>query len=129
MLRDDYAARINNGMVSTLLKLIFNIELGKNDERAFNSQEMKEKFEELKKLIDDGSINNAENTLLEELEPENMEYLKMALMFYYTLNDKDGDFLDNHDFSKSEISDGLRYVAGVYGYESMAEAMLGDSDM
>ena len=129
MLRDDYAARINNGMVSTLLKLIFNIELGKNDERAFNSQEMKEKFEELKKLIDDGSINNAENTLLEELEPENMEYLKMALMFYYTLNDKDGDFLDNHDFSKSEIADGLRYVAGVYGYESMAEAMLGDSDM
>lgn len=129
MLTDDYATRINNGMVSTLLKLIFNIELGKNDDRAFNSLEMKERFEELKKQIGDGSINDAENTLLEELEPENMEYLKLALMFYYTLNDKDGDFLDNHDFSKSEISDGLRYVAGVYGYESMAEAMLGDSDM
>ncbi len=32
-----------------------------------------------------------------------MEYLKLALMFYYTLNDKDGDFLDKNDFSKSEI--------------------------
>ena len=129
MLTDDYATRINNGMVSTLLKLIFNIELGKNDDRAFRSREMEEKYEELKKLIEAGSINEAENTLLEELDSEDMEYLKLALMFYYTLNDKDGDFLDNHDFSKSEISDGLRYVSGVYGYESLAEAMLGDSDV
>ena len=129
MLTDDYATRINNGMVSTLLKLIFNIELGKNDDRAFKSREMEEKFEELKKLIDEGSINDAENTLLEELDSEDMEYLKLALMFYYTLNDKGGDFLDKNDFSKSEISDGLRYVAGIYGYESMAEAMLGDSDI
>ncbi|MGC6175396.1 DUF6483 family protein [Lacrimispora sp. 38-1] len=129
MLTDDYATRINNGMVSTLLKLIFNIELGKNDDRAFKSRDMEEKFEELKKLIEDGSINEAENTLLDELDSGDMEYLKLALMFYYTLNDKDGEFLDNHDFSKSEISDGLRYVSGVYGYESMAEAMLGDSDV
>ncbi|MBE5987583.1 MULTISPECIES: DUF6483 family protein [Lacrimispora] len=129
MLTDDYATRINNGMVSTLLKLIFNIELGKNDDRAFKSREMEEKFEELKKLIEEGSINDAENTLLEELDSEDMEYLKLALMFYYTLNDKDGDFLDKNDFSKSEISDGLRYVSGIYGYESMAEAMLGDSDI
>lgn len=129
MLTDDYATRINNGMVSTLLKLIFNIELGKNDDRAFKSREMEEKFEELKKLIEEGSINDAENTLLEELDSEDMEYLKLALMFYYTLNDKDGVFLDKNDFSKSEISDGLRYVSGIYGYESMAEAMLGDSDI
>lgn len=129
MLTDDYATRINNGMVSTLLKLIFNIELGKNDDRAFKSLEMEDKFEELKKLIEEGSINDAENTLLEELDSDDMEYLKLALMFYYTLNDKDGDFLDKNDFSKSEISDGLRYVSGIYGYESMAEAMLGDSDI
>ncbi|GLB28527.1 hypothetical protein LAD12857_04500 [Lacrimispora amygdalina] len=129
MLTDDYATRINNGMVSTLLKLIFNIELGKNDDRAFKSRDMEEKFEELKKLIEDGSINEAENTLLDELDSDDMEYLKLALMFYYTLNDKDGEFLENHDFSKSEISDGLRYVSGIYGYESMAEAMLGDSDI
>ncbi|RFZ80935.1 hypothetical protein DS742_00275 [Lacrimispora amygdalina] len=129
MLTDDYATRINNGMVSTLLKLIFNIELGKNDDRAFKSRDIEEKFEELKKLIEDGSINEAENTLLDELDSDDMEYLKLALMFYYTLNDKDGEFLENHDFSKSEISDGLRYVSGIYGYESMAEAMLGDSDI
>ncbi|MBE5994262.1 MAG: hypothetical protein E7247_17960 [Paenibacillaceae bacterium] len=129
MLTDDYATRINNGMVSTLLKLIFNIELEKNDDRAFKSLEMEDKFEELKKLIEEGSINDAENTLLEELDSDDMEYLKLALMFYYTLNDKDGDFLDKNDFSKSEISDGLRYVSGIYGYESMAEAMLGDSDI
>ena len=35
MLTDDYATRINNGMVSTLLKLIFNIELGKKRRQSF----------------------------------------------------------------------------------------------
>lgn len=128
MLTDDYASRINNGMVSTLLKLIFNIELGKNDDRAFKSPDMEEKYQKLKRQIDDGSVNEAENLLLDELDTEDVENLKLALMFYYTLNEKDSDFLEDHNFSKAEISDGLRYVSGIYGYESMAEALLGNSE-
>lgn len=129
MLTDDYASRINNGMVSTLLKLIFNIELGKNEDRAFKSPDMEEKYRNLKKQIDDGSVNEAENFLLDEIDTDDVEYLKLALMFYYTLNEKDSDFLEDHNFSKAEISDGLRYVSGIYGYESMAEALLGDSEV
>lgn len=49
----------------------------------------------------------------------------MALMFYYHLNQIDFNFLEEHDYSKNEITDGLRYVSKVYGYDSMAEALLG----
>ncbi|WP_124066145.1 DUF6483 family protein [Clostridium sp. E02] len=128
MLSDDYATRMTNGMVSTLLKLIFQIEIGKNEENAFLDQEIKSKFQERKEQIEQGFINEAENKLLEELDPDNMEYFKLTLMFYYTLIEQDPDFLSEHDFSKGEILDGLRYVSKVYGYESMANALFGENE-
>lgn len=128
MLSDDYATRMTNGMVSTLLKLIFQIEIGKNDDNAFLDEKIELKFQERKEQIKQGFINEAENELLEELDSDNMEYFKLTLMFYYTLIEQDSDFLTEHDFSKGEIIDGLRYVSKVYGYESMAEALFGSNE-
>lgn len=125
MLTDDYATRMTSSVVGTLLKLIFHIELGKNDDTAFPDDEMKEKYQEFKKMIDDGDINGAENQMSDLLDPDNMEIFKLSLMVYYYMNEKDGQFLEEHDYSKSEITDGLRHVATLYGYESMAEALLG----
>ncbi len=128
MLQDDYLTRMTNSMVSTLLKLIFNIELGKNEKLAFKDNKIESKYQELISLIENGTINEAENILLDELDSENMENYKMALMFYYYLNDKDSDFLEEHNFSKGEITDGLRYVSTAFGYESMAVALLGKGE-
>lgn len=125
MLTDDYATRMTSSVVGTLLKLIFHIELGKNDDTAFPDDEMKEKYQEFKKMIDDGDINGAENQMSDLLDPDNMEIFKLSLMVYYYMNEKDGQFLEEHDYSKNEITDGLRHVATLYGYESMAEALLG----
>ncbi|MEY8356848.1 DUF6483 family protein [Lachnospiraceae bacterium 54-53] len=125
MVQDDYFTRMISGMVNTLLKLIFQIDHGKNESNAFKDSEMAEKCRELTDLIESGEINEAENRLLEELDPEDMEFYKLALMFYYFLNEKDSGFLEAHDFSKNEVNDGLRYVSRIYGYESMAEALLG----
>lgn len=125
MLKDDYMKRMTNEMVSTLLKLIFHIEIGKNEASAFKAEEKTSKYDDLVTLINDGGINDAENRLLEELDSQDMEYYKLALMFYDYLNEKDSDFLEEHNFSKEEITDGLRYVSKIYGYESMAEALLG----
>ncbi|MFT4004501.1 MAG: DUF6483 family protein [Lacrimispora sp.] len=125
MLKDDYLTRMTSGAVNTLLRLIFNIDLGKNEENAFKDEEMKSRYHELVQLIDNGELNEAENRLLDELDPKDNEFYKMALMFYYYLNDKDAKFLEDHDFSSVEINDGLRYVSQIYGYESMAEALFG----
>ena len=79
MLKDDYLTRMTSGAVNTLLRLIFNIDLGKNEENAFRNEEMKSRYLELIKLIDDGKLNEAENRLLDELDPKDMEFYKMAL--------------------------------------------------
>ncbi len=125
MLQDDFIMRMIHEMVTTLLKLIFHIELGENEELNFKDQETASNYLELLALIQAGKINEAENKLLDELDSGDMEHFKMALMFYYHLNQIDFNFLEEHDYSKNEITDGLRYVSSVYGYDSMAEALLG----
>ncbi|MDR7811040.1 DUF6483 family protein [Lacrimispora sp.] len=125
MLQDDFIMRMIHEMVTTLLKLIFHIELGENEEQNFKDQETASNYLELLALIQAGKINEAENKLLDELDSDDMEHFKMALMFYYHLNQIDFNFLEEHDYSKNEITDGLRYVSSVYGYDSMAEALLG----
>jgi hypothetical protein len=125
MLTDDYATRMTNSAVGTLLKLIFNIELGKNEENAWKDTKYLDLYHELTKMIDDGEINEAENKLFDLLDPANMEIFKLSLMFYYYMNDMDGDFLEKNDYTKTEITDGLRHVSTLYGYESMAGALLG----
>lgn len=125
MLQDDFIMRMIHEMVTTLLKLIFHIELGENEEQNFKDQETASNYLELLALIQTGEINEAENKLLEELDSDDMEHFKMALMFYYHLNEIDFNFLEEHNYSKNEITDGLRYVSSVYGYDSMAEALLG----
>lgn len=125
MLQDDFIMRMIHEMVTTLLKLIFHIELGENEEQNFKDQETASNYLELLALIQAGKINEAENKLLDELVSDDMEHFKMALMFYYHLNQIDYNFLEEHDYSKNEITDGLRYVSTVYGYDSMAEALLG----
>lgn len=125
MLTDDYATRMTNSVVGTLLKLIFHIELGKNEDTAWKEPKYFELYHQLTKMIDEGEINEAENQLFDLLDPNNMEIFKMSLMFYYYMNDKDSDFLEKNNYTKTEITDGLRHVSTLYGYESMAEALLG----
>ena len=125
MLQDDFIMRMIHEMVTTLLKLIFHIELGENEEQNFKDQETASNYLELLALIQAGEINEAENKLLDELDSDDMEHFKIALMIYYHLNEIDFNFLEEHNYSKNEITDGLRYVSSVYGYDSMAEALLG----
>ncbi len=125
MLQDDFIMRMIHEMVTTLLKLIFHIELGENEVQNFKDQGTASDYLELLALIQAGEINEAENKLLDGLDSDDMEHFKMALMFYYHLNEIDFNFLEEHNYSKTEITDGLRYVSSVYGYDSMAEALLG----
>lgn len=124
MFKKDYVMRLIHETVRATLKLLFNIDTDKEEELVFYEQERETTYDELLELINDGKINEAENKLLGELDPKDMEYYKMALMFYSYLNEKDIDFLEEHDFSKDEIIDGLKYVSDIYGYGSMAGALL-----
>lgn len=124
MFEQDYVMRLIHEIVRALLKLLFNINSDKDEEFAFKEKEKEKKYDELLDTIDRGEINEAENKLLDELDPENLQDYKMALMFYMHLNEKEADFLEEHGFSKAEIIYGLKYVSKIYGYEGMMDVLL-----
>ena len=124
MFEQDYIMRLIHELVRTFLKLIFNIDIDKKDVLIFTEKEAETKYNDLLNLIDKGEINEAESKLLDGLNPDDVQYYKIALMFYSYLNEKDIDFLEEHNFSKNKIIDGLQHVSEIYGYGSIAETLL-----
>ncbi|MDF2804476.1 MAG: hypothetical protein K0S61_4381 [Anaerocolumna sp.] len=124
MFQKDYIMRLISEVIRALLKLFFNIDTNKKEDLLFNDEVLDEKYLELQDLIDNGKINEAENKLLEELNSKDISHYKLALMFYSYLNEKDINFLVDHDFSKDEIIDGLKHVSAVFGYGDMANALI-----
>ena len=55
---------------------------------------------------------------------ETMVNLKVALAFYDLLNSKSNDFLEEHDYSREEVEEGIQRVMKLYGYGELAETLL-----
>lgn len=123
MVEKDYVMRLVHEMIRTLIRLIFHKDIDKGEELVFD-EESRQRNELLKKLIDDGEIEEAENRLLDGMENGSGVTFEVALMFYEYLNGKTNDFLESHNFSRKEVIEGIRYVSGYYGYGSMAESLL-----
>lgn len=129
MLEDkDYVMRIVHEWIRTLIKLIFNKDIDK-EEDAEIPLEVMEQFRKLNAMIDDGEINKAENILLDGMEEGNRAYFEMSLLFYEKLSGKTDEFLAEHDYSRQEVVDGLKYVVNYYGYGSLLEAFAEDIEL
>jgi len=63
------------------------------------------------RLADAGKVNGAENEMLEYIDGRELELLELALSFYQHLSEMDDDFLEEHDYSREEIRDGLNALA------------------
>ncbi|EOT24311.1 hypothetical protein C805_02523 [Eubacterium sp. 14-2] len=130
MVEKDYIMRMIHEMVRTILKLIFHIDEEKQ-ELVFLEGKDQDFYQRLCLLADQGKINEAENMLYEHLEDEfgqeeteHLENLKLSLAFYDYLNEKTGDFLEDHDFSREEVAEGIKSVMKRYGYSGLAETLL-----
>ncbi len=124
MFEQDYMMRLIHEVVRTLLKLLFNIDNKKTETVDFEDDEIGEKYNDLLNLVDAGMINEAENTLMDQLDLSKMNSFEMALMFYSYLNEKDDDFLEQCNFFRYEIADGIKYICGQYGYKDFGELFI-----
>ena len=125
MFEQDYIMRLIKEMVRALLKLLFNINTESPTAELLNDEsEAKETLDKLLDLVDNGSINQAENELYELLSQQSMVNLEIALLFYSYLNDKEDKFLEEHNFSREEIKMGLKYATSQYGLSNIAEMFL-----
>ena len=125
MLQDDYILRQIREMVRAVMKMLFQVDAPELTPEFLEDEETKETLEGLVALMEEGRIDEAENRLYDLTSGEGDEdrhNLEAGLLFYYILNGKDDDFLEEHDFSREEIMTGIQDLADRYGLSGIAEA-------
>lgn len=129
MLEDkDYVMRMIHESIRTLIKLIFNRDIDKNEDMEI-PLETAELYRKLIAMADAGEVNEAENLLLDGLRENDKAYFETALLFYEKLSGKTDEFLAEHDYSRQEVVDGLKYIVNFYGYGSLMEAFTEDMEL
>lgn len=115
MVEQDYIMRLIKEAVRMVLKLLFNIDTASPAIEQLEGLQRQGVYNGLEQKLDEGAINEAEEKLFEVLDGSDKEDLKLAIMFYSYLNEKDDDFLSAHQFTRQEIKDGLVEVLHRYG--------------
>ena len=107
----DYIMRLIHGIAQVLARLLLGKQMEQEGEIASAlSREAAKKDETLKKMIDAGNINEAEELLFDLLENEPWEDKQKAalvLSFYDHVKEKEDAFLEKANFSREEIIEGL----------------------
>lgn len=124
MYEQDYVMRMIHQMIRMLIKLLFHIDPDQEDMENTINQETKETYKRMKEQIDSGKIKEAQEQLQKSLRSEQKEDLKLVLLFYSYLNQKDTSFLEECGITRKEIAEGLKQAAAFYGCESLAEVMM-----
>ena len=114
----DYIMRLIHGIAQMLAYLFF----GKTeaDLPAVMSEECRENCDYLRRMVDSGQINAAENQLFELIDASGWEPAAlgtMILLFYDYVNSKDDAFLEAASFSREEIITGMEDALRRIGME------------
>jgi ribosome assembly protein YihI (activator of Der GTPase) len=120
----DYIMRLIKEMVRAILKLVFNIDTDSPTSELLEDSEKKATLDKLLDMVDDGKVNEAENEIFEMTENLDQNYLEVALLFYSYLNDKSDEFLEENNFSRDEVKEGLEAIVSRYGLNSIASVFL-----
>lgn len=121
MFEEDYIMRTIKEMVRALLKFLFGADTDAPTEALLEEKQSRAVWEELKKSIDDGNINEAENALYSFIDAGDKEALKTALLFYSYVNEKEDAYLEKNNYTREEIKTGLQDVAARYGLDGLAD--------
>lgn len=122
--------RLIKEMVRTLLKLLFNIDIESPIIELLEESEEKTTLKALLDMVDAGRIDEAENKIYDIVSRDDVtesldkNALEMALLFYSYLNDKSDEFLEEHNFSRTEVKQGLMDILSRYGLDSISEMFL-----
>lgn len=112
----DYLMRQIEDMVRFIAKVLFGKELYKyeiiNQENLSKTDML---YTNLMALVSQKKICEAEDMLYDSIEPENTEHAKIALSFYETINGFTDDELEDNNFSREEIKDGLKQITTIFG--------------
>jgi len=116
MFQQDWIKRQIKILADAIAMIIFRkAEISYEIQDEANHSETDKLFIRLNKMLDDGNFNEAEDLLFEAINPNDTDYLLLAVDFYQRLNDKSDDELELCGFSRSEIEDGLNEITSTFG--------------
>lgn len=76
-------------------------------------------YAEIIRMVDEGDINGAEDLLYERLDTTDTGYLEAGLAFYRHLTELSDRQLEECDYSREEVLDGLHELSRMYGIEGL----------
>ena len=115
----DYIMRLIHGVAQILAKLLFNRQ-EEGEIPAVMEEYCRKDDDLLKRMVDEGRVNEAEEKLFDLLAAaawDDKQKAALALSFYDYLNGKDDEFLAAADFSREEIIRGLEDAMKTVGME------------
>ncbi len=113
----DYLMRIIKEMVRILFSLMFGKQYVAVEQEIRNRYEISGKdLNDLIAMIDQGDINTAENILLSSIDYGNKNDIAFAALFYQYLSEKEEDFLIQCNYTREEVMEGMKDLAGKAGY-------------
>ena len=114
----DYVMRLIKQMMQVLAKLIFHKkEETEVTEPTLTSFGDSEADIDLFALADSGQINEAENLLYKHLDTSDLSQLKLAFAYQ-------NDFLEEHNYSREEILEGIKNIASEFGVSGLVDTLL-----
>ena len=121
-LEKDYILRMIKDMTKSIAHLILGkseIEYELPEESEYSRVDTL--YVKLIELVNIGQINEAEDLLFDEINPSDMRQFEMAMSFYLYLNDFGDDYLEKNNYSRDEITEGIRSICKEYGVSSMVD--------
>jgi len=117
----DYIMRLIHGISRMLARMFLYGEVEEEGETiTLRSLSLRQEDDYLRRMIDAGQINEAENRLFELIESSAWEPKQLAaliLAFYDYANSKEDEFLADAGFSREEIISGLEEGMSAVGME------------
>lgn len=108
----DYIMRMIKQVIRALFSVILGREFSLVDLPKENKYEVSGKsMDDYMEMIDAGLINDAENSILEDVNYSDNNDIAALALFYEYISDKDDAFLEAHDYSRAEVLEGLKQVA------------------
>ena len=123
-IEQDYIMKMIHQLIEVLLGDIFKEKERALEENINKSEDQAKKYNELKHLVDNYNVNQAENLLFENIDINNIEDFKLTLLFYEYVNNKDNEFLEKFNYTREEIGQGIKDISKKYGYENIVNLFL-----
>ena len=77
-------------------------------------------YKTLLALVDQRRLGEAEDLLFDTIDTDNAHHMSVALDFYHTLNALSDEELEDADFAREEVRDGLKQICELFGIPAAA---------